>query len=60
MMNDEWHSAVIEFGCISPTVHWINFMFSKVKVCVMVVYGPTEGEAEEKEKFWSDLDRVCI
>ena len=25
----------------------------------MVVYGPTKEDAEEREKFWNDLDRVA-
>ena len=24
----------------------------------MVVYGPNEGESEEKERLWKDLDRI--
>ena len=29
-----------------------------VKVGMMAVYGPTEGEVEERERFWNYLDRV--
>ena len=35
-----------------------GFKLSRVKVCVVVVYGPTEGQVEERERFWNDLDRV--
>ena len=31
---------------------------SKVEICVMVIYGPTEGDVKERERFWNDLDRI--
>ena len=46
LINDEWYSATFDFGCVSP----------RVKVCKWWVQGPTEGEAEERERFWNDLD----
>ena len=32
--------------------------YLKVKVCVVVGYGPSEGDDDEKERFWSDMDRT--
>ena len=58
LMNDEWHSPVIDFGCVSSRILWVKFRFSRVKVCVVVMYGPTEMEIEERERFWNYLDRV--
>ena len=43
LMNDEWYSALIGFGCVSSWLLWVKFNFSRVKV-----YGPTEGEMERK------------
>ena len=28
---------------------------SRVKLCIVVVYGPTERDFEERERFWNDL-----
>ena len=36
----------------------VKFQLSRVKVCVVVVYGPTEGDLEEKERVLNDLDRT--
>ena len=47
-----WHSAVNDYGFITSRMLWVKFKFSKVKVCVVVVYGPL------REKLWSDLNRV--
>ena len=33
-------------------------MFSRVKVCVVVGYDPNEGDGEEGERFWNDMDRI--
>ena len=32
--------------------------FSRVKVCVVVGYGPNEGNGEERGWFWNDLLRI--
>ena len=53
LMNDEWHSAVIDFGCVSSRILWIKFKFSRVKVCGMVGCGPIEGD-EVRDRFWND------
>ena len=36
-MNDEWHIAVIDFGCVNSRAIWVKFRFSRVEVCVVVV-----------------------
>ena len=56
LLNDVWHSAVIDFGCVSSSILWIKF--SRVKVCVVVGYGSNEGIGEGRERFWSDMDRI--
>ena len=48
----------------------LNSKFSRVKVCVLVDYGPNERDGEERDRFWSDMDttlnnvgngyRLCI
>ena len=40
LLNDVWHSAVVGFRCVSSRILWIKFRFSRVKVCVVVGYGP--------------------
>ena len=47
MFNDVWHSAVIDFGCVSSRIVWAKFMFSRVMVCVEVGYGPLLGGLNE-------------
>ena len=46
LLNDEWDSAVIDFGCVSSRILWI-----KVNVCVVVGYGPSEGSGKERDRF---------
>ena len=59
LINDEcWPTAVIVFGCVSSRILWVKLKFSRVKVCVVAVYGPIEGEVEERKRSWNDLDRV--
>ena len=31
--------------------------FSRVRVCVVVGYGPNEGDCEERDRFSNDMDR---
>ena len=57
LLNDVWHSAVIDFGCVSSRILWNKFTISRVKVCEVVWYSPNEESGEEREKFWNDLDR---
>ena len=56
LLNDVWHSVVIYFGYVSSRILWIKF--SRVKVCVVVVYGPNERIGEKGESFWSDMERT--
>ena len=58
LLNDVWDSAAIDFGCVSSRILWINFKFTRVKVIVVVMYGPNEGGSEERDRFWNDMDRT--
>ena len=51
LSNDVWHSAVVDSGCVSSRILCIKFKFSRVKVCVGVEYGPSEGDGEERNIF---------
>ena len=48
LLNDVWHSAVVDFGCVSCIILWIKFKFSRVKICEVVGYGPSE-DGEERD-----------
>ena len=48
LLNDMWHSAVVKSGCVNSRILWIKFKFSSIKVCVVVGYGPNEGDGEER------------
>ena len=52
LINVVWHKAVVDLGCVSPSFKGLKY------VCV-VVYGPSEGDVEERERFWNTLDRVA-
>ena len=56
LLNDVWHSAVFE--CVNSRILWIILKFSRVKVCVVMGYGPNEGDGEEMDMFWNDKDRI--
>ena len=47
LLNNVWHSALIDFRCVSSRILWIKLEFSRGKVCVVVGYGPNEGIGEE-------------
>ena len=49
-----WHREEIDFGCISSRILLIKFKLSRIKVCVVVGYSPSE----ERERFWNDMDRT--
>ena len=49
LLNDVSHSAVAKSGYVSSRILWIKLKFSRVKVCVVVGYGPTEGDGEERD-----------
>ena len=55
MMNDFWHSGVVGYRCVCSRHLWLRV--SKVKLFVVVVYDPTEGDVQQREKFWV-VDRV--
>ena len=46
LLNDVWHSAMVKYGCVSLSIDWIKFKFSRAKVCVVVGYGPNKGDDE--------------
>ena len=50
LLNDMWLSAVEAFGCVNSRIFWIKFKFSRVKICVVVGYGPNEGGGEETDR----------
>src|SRR5678815_1041459 len=47
LMSDLWYRAMEDFVCVSPRILMVKFKFEKVKVCVVVTYGPSEGNVEE-------------
>ena len=49
---------MVYFGYISFRIFFIKFKFSRVKACVVVWYGPNEGDGEERDRFWNDMDRT--
>ena len=55
LLKDMWHSAVVKSRYVSSRILWFKFKFSRVKVSVTVGYGPTEGDGEERDKFWNDI-----
>ena len=50
--------AQIDFGCVSSRILRIKLKFSRAIVCVIVGYGPNEGDGEEKDILWNDMDRI--
>ena len=56
LMNDEWHSAVVDLGCVSSRILCSKFMFPRVIVCLVVGYGHTVSIT--RERLWDDLDRA--
>ena len=58
LLNDVWHSGGINFGCVSSRIVWINFNFSRVKVCVVVGYSPSEENVEERDRLWKDIYKI--
>ena len=58
LLNDVWHNAVVNFGCFSSRILWIKFKFSRVKVCMVVGYSPNEGNDEDRDRFWNDMERI--
>ena len=62
LLNNMWHSAVVKSVYVSSIILWIKFKFSIIKVCMVVGYGPTKGDREERDRFWNDMDKtlVCV
>ena len=58
LLNDLWHSAVIDFGCVSSRIFWIKFKFSRIKVCMVVGYDSSEGGGEERDRFWTKMNMI--
>ena len=58
LLNNVWHSTVIDFGCVNSRILWIKSKFSRVKVFVVVGYGSNKGDGEKKDIFWNDMGRV--
>ena len=58
LLNGVWNSAVIDIVCVNSRPLWIKLKFSRVKVCMAVGYGSYEGESEERNKFWNDMDMI--
>ena len=52
-----WHSVLIDFGCVTSRILLIKFKFSRVKVCVVVGYSPSE-DVEERDIFCNDMDWI--
>ena len=44
LLNDAWHNAVVDFGCVRSRILWNKFKFSRVKVCVVVGYSPVKKD----------------
>ena len=57
LLNDVCRSVVVDFGCTSSRILWIEFKFTRVKVCVVVGYGPNGGDSEERDSgtTWTGL-----
>ena len=58
LLNDVRCSAVIDFGYVSSRILIIEFKFSRAIVYVVVGYSPSEGDVEERDRFWNDMDRI--
>ena len=47
-----------DIGYVSSKILWIKSKFSRVKVFVVVGYGPSERDDEEIDKIWNNMDRI--
>ena len=56
--GDVWHSVAVDFGCVNSRILSIKFKFSRIKVCVVVEYGPNDGDGEKWDRFWNDMERT--
>ena len=48
LMNDEWRNAMIGVRYVSSRIVWVKFKFSRIKVCIVAVYGLKEGKVKER------------
>ena len=50
-MERAWEMVpvLLNDGCASSRILWIKLKFSRVKFCVVVRYGPNEGDGEERD-----------
>jgi exonuclease III len=59
LLSDVWHRSMVGFECVSSRILMIKFKFERVKVCVVVTYGPSEGSGDvECNNFWNGLKGV--
>ena len=59
LMSELWHKSLVNFVCVSSRILMVKFKFARVKVCVVVAYGPSDNcAAEERVEFWNDLKGV--
>src|SRR5678816_1653157 len=47
---------MVDFVCVSTRILMVKFKFEKVKECVVVTYGPSEGNVEESTIFRDNLN----
>ena len=51
-------------GYVNSRIMCIKFKFTRFKLCIVEMHGPTERDDEEWKRFWSEFgifrDRVCI
>ena len=62
MVWSKWHHWTESLGkgwtsCVISRIPWIKLKFSRVKVCVVLRYSPSEGD-EVKDRFWNNKDRI--
>ena len=59
LMTDKWYKSLVNVEYKSARVLLAKFKFARVKVCVIVVYGPVNGASEyERESFWNEVERT--
>ena len=51
LLKDVWHGAVVKYGCVSSGILWIKLKFSRVKVYVVVGYGPNKVKVKKEIGF---------
>ena len=52
LLNDVWHSAGVKSGYVSSRIFWMEFKFSRVKVCVVEGYSPSIGDGTTWTGIW--------